>query len=727
VTETPSSPKTFVHLLPVCAAWTAVGLLDGLVGALVAGGLGAIDVLATCLTSAGLWLILGVLVWAALSAIPLLVGRSTLRRWISAWRSAWRAAMDEGEGSRDRERMATIAGWIAGVLVWLGLGAAALAYLIATRHGPWLIALTSLILHVALVPLGVVAGAAARRLVASSLGAVSKREPYGELLRARRVVTLMTILASVGGLLGVSAFWSLFIATDALAFLLPLVALALTPFAHKHAPNRGGFIAMIVVLAVATTAVCLGLQSRSARSAVARHAPTSKYLMNRLQALADGDGDGAPRPPFGDDCAPDDPTIHPFALDIPGDGIDQDCDGVDATKASADASTFTPLERPAPLDPRAVKPHLVLVTIDALRADHLGAYGYARPTSPTFDRYAAQGVLFEEAFAQDSGTGPSLWSLMVGKTPFQVELERADRFPPRYGPSETTFATRLQNSGYKTAAVLCGQVFATPWWNLKDGFERFEEVCGAKDRHQAPRVTARAVKTWKELSTQGPVALWVHYYDPHAPYYNNPRVDFGTTAIDRYDEEIAFTDQHLRPLLDALTTPGDRPTYVAITADHGEAFGEHGPDPHARTLYREVTRVPLLFLGPDVAKGKVAEPVAVHDIAATFLDLAGIAIPEEMTARSLGRVLFGEPAPAARIVYQENSYSRPRRDAKAVIRGAYHFILDLTNGTRELYDMEKDPREMNNLAGQELPVEAELEAALRAFLPTTRVPSNLSK
>jgi arylsulfatase A-like enzyme len=119
--------------------------------------------------------------------------------------------------------------------------------------------------------------------------------------------------------------------------------------------------------------------------------------------------------------------------------------------------------------------------------------------------------------------------------------------------------------------------------------------------------------------------------------------------------------------------------------------------------------------------------VAVHDIAATFLDLAGVPIPDDMTARSLGRVLFGEPAPAKRIVYQENSYSRPRRDAKAAIRGTHHFILDVTNGTRELYDMAADPGETENLAGRGLPVEAELEAALKAFLPTTHVPPNLSK
>ena len=374
-----------------------------------------------------------------------------------------------------------------------------------------------------------------------------------------------------------------------------------------------------------------------------------------------------------------------------------------------------------------MQPNLVLITIDALRADHLGAYGYQRPVSPVFDSYAERGVLFLEAFSQDSGTGPSLWSLMVGKTPFQVKLERPERFPPRLAKTETTLATRLKRSGYQTAAVLCGQVFGTPWWNLKDGFDTFNELCGAKDKHQASRVTREALKTWRELTAKGPTSMWVHYYDPHSPYYNSPLVDFGSETIDRYDEEIALTDKHLGPLLEALTAPGDRPTYVVITADHGEGFGEHGADPHARTLYREVTRVPLLFLGPDVEPRRVQESVGMHDIAPTWLDLAGQPIPEEMTARSQGRVLFGEPAPAQRLVFQENSYSRPRRDAKAVIRGPYHFILDVTNGSSELYNMETDPEEKQNLAGTGLEAERELRAAILDFLPTTHVPPNLSK
>ena len=688
--------------------------------------------------TAGFWLGLAALTWAGLRLTSRMVGDEELAALSERLRAWWSRLNEEEDASRDRTRLATMTGWVVGLGSWLLLGAAALAYLIANRNGPWLISFASLVVHLLLTVPAALTGLTARRAALKLLDGLASREPYPDLLRLRRllaairfagigaVVVSFTVMILSEFLSLDHAFLRLFRAVDGSAFLLPLVAVAALPLAHRWVRAGRDGVAWFVMLALAFSLPLIGLQAEAARVDVATSAPTSKYILKRLQSLADSDGDGVASPPFGADCGPDDPTIKPFAPDPPGDGIDQDCDGVDGALAN-ETFTLKPLAPAVPLDRPKSKPNLVLITIDALRADHLGAYGYQRPVSPVFDAYAERGVLFEEAFSQDSGTGPSLWSLMVGKTPFQVKLDRPERFPPRYADSETTLATRLKSAGYQTAAVLCGQVFGTPWWNLRDGFESFKEICGSQDKHQAASVTREALKTWEELSERGPTSMWVHYYDPHGPYYNSPLVDFGTTTLDRYDEEIALTDKHLGPLLEALTTPGKRPTYVVITADHGEGFGEHGSDPHARTLYRDVTRVPLLFLGPDLKARRVPEAVGMHDIAPTWLDLAGLKIPDDMTARSQGRVLFGAPAPAERLVFQENSYSRPRRDAKGVIRGRYHYILDITNGSSELYDMSEDPAERNNLVGTGLKVELELSAAIRDFIPSTHVPANLSK
>jgi choline-sulfatase len=727
-----------VRLSAVALSFTAYGLLDGIFAALSDGSLDAVAALSTSLVTVGLWVVLACACWLGLSLAILGPGASSLERALVKLRDSVATFEAEADPTRDRERLATLLGWVTGLALWFLLGAAALAYLIATRHGPWLISIASLTAHLLLVPAATLAGASSRRLCLSLMEALAKREPFSELLRFKtllRVLKTGWVLATglaVAVMLAAeltsmdNAALRLFHAVDGTAFLLPLLALGSLPFAHRRLRGPQGLISSAMILVFGLAVGFLGLQVESARIAVATNAPTSKYMLQRLQKMSDGDGDGVAAAPFGADCGPDDPTIKPFAPDPPGDGIDQDCDGSDGIAVALD-SPGTRLPDATPLERKGEKPNLVLITIDALRADHLGAYGYNRPVSPVFDTYAARGVLFNEAFSQDSGTGPSLWSLMVGKTPFQVKLERAERFPPRYADTETTLATRLKGAGYQTAAVLCGQVFGTPWWNLKDGFDTFSELCGAQDKHQAAKVTREALKTWRDLSAKGPTSMWVHYYDPHSPYYNSPIADFGSETVDRYDEEIAFTDKHLAPLLEALTIPGARPTYIVITADHGEGFGEHGADPHARTLYREVTRVPLLFLGPDLKPRTVQESVGVHDIAPTWLDLAGLPIPEEMTARSLGRVLLGEPAPSQRLVFQENSYSRPRRDAKGVIRGPYHFILDVTNGASELYDMEADPLEKNNLVGRGLPAEHELRSAIRAFLPSTHVPAQLSK
>lgn len=727
-----------MRLGAVAISFAVFGALDGLFAAMNGVTLGAGATVSTILVTTGLWALLGSLCWLGLTLAVLGPGPGAIRSGWTALCEAITSAEDEEDPGTDRERLATLLGWAIGLATWLALGAAVLAHLIANRHGPWLISLASLAAHVLLVPLGALGGASARRLSSGAMERLASREPLSDLLRFRvlwRVLRtggrLLLVLTCALILIAELSSWDnsltrLFRAVDGTAFLLPLFAVAALPFTHGRIRGPQGSLASVVVLAAGLGLGFLGLHSDAARTTVATSAPTSKYMLQRLQKLWDTDGDGVASPPFGADCGPDDPSIKPFAPDPPGDGIDQDCDGLDGPSTDPAASGHL-LPAAVPLERQGNKPNLVLITIDALRADHLGAYGYQRPVSPVFDAYAERGVLFKEAFSQDSGTGPSLWSLMVGKTPFQVQLERPERFPPRYGPSETTLATRLSQAGYQTAAVLCGQVFGTSWWNLKDGFDTFNEICGAKDKHSAPRVTQEALRTWRELSARGPTSMWVHYYDPHGPYYNSPIADFGSETIDRYDEEIAFTDKHLGPLLDALTTPGDRPTYVVITADHGEGFGEHGSDPHARTLYREVTRVPLLFLGPDLKPTRIEESVGMHDIAPTWLDLAGLPIPEEMSARSLGRVLLGEPAPAARLVFQENSYSRPRRDAKAVIRGSHHFILDVTNGAMELYDMKLDPQERNNLIGQGLAEEHELESAIRAFLPSTHVPPELSK
>ncbi|MCA9576562.1 MAG: sulfatase-like hydrolase/transferase [Polyangiales bacterium] len=506
---------------------------------------------------------------------------------------------------------------------------------------------------------------------------------------------------------------------------LVLVALAVFVRAPRGLRRPAPLGLALAVLAAAT--VVLSWRQPSARAFAGRATWSTGYLVAGLQSLSDLDRDGVASFPFGGDCAPLDATRNPLARELPGNGVDENCDGTDsvveASPARAAESAFVPLS--------GVAPDLFLITVDALRADHLGFMGYrTHPTSPDLDAVAERGIVFERAYSQDSGTGPSLWSLMVGKTPFQVELV-AEGFPPNYAESETTLAEHLKAAGYTTHARLCGSLFANVAWNLRRGFDEFDEVCHRRPRDLGPFVleSARALLAPPADDAapgdleRAPRFVWLHFFDPHHPYVDHEAVRFGEQSIDLYDEEIhhvqAFVAEALRLVLDPAHT---RPRYAVLSADHGENFGEHGRDPHARTLYREVTHVPLVFLGSDVLPRRVPEPVATGDVFPTLLNLAGVPTPSSATMESLlPTLLGGSPAPD-RPIFQENSWSRPTHHVKALIRGRYHLIRDLTTDTVELYDMLADPRERNNLVDDELPEQRQLMQTLETFIGTTNVP-----
>jgi len=533
-------------------------------------------------------------------------------------------------------------------------------------------------------------------------------------------------LAALAGLYILVTMRSLIHAVDGFSLALPLIAVgirpALTGILERRAPRHLAWLAFPLLCSVGLT-WSLSQNTRT-RSTVIQSSYTAKYMFHKIQKWSDFDGDGSPSFPVSLDCAPFNAKIRPYAKEIPGNGIDEDCDGLDILFTG-----YLPPKRTRPrrskVDP---KPDIVLITIDAVRADHLGVYGYERPTSPNLDAFAKEATVFQSAFSQDSGTGPSLWSLMVGKTPFQTSLRNAHRFPPQFAPSEVTMTQTLRKEGYETSALLCGSVFGTPHWNLKKGFAKYREICGKSTKPSSSKVTRQALKELKRLRKgKKPFFLWVHYYDPHGPYTNHKDQDLGSTKIDFYDEEITFTDREMGPFLEALPGQEKHPTYVFITADHGENFGEHGKAPHARNLYWEVTRVPLIVRGPDVQAQHIDATVAMNDIFPTVLELAGAPESKVTTMISMVPVLMGDPPDEQRLVFQENSYSRPRRHTKGVVGRGYHMIYDISNEIYELYDIKNDTKEQHDLAGSDLQIEKDFLKALRGFIPTTDIPKGLSR
>ncbi len=385
----------------------------------------------------------------------------------------------------------------------------------------------------------------------------------------------------------------------------------------------------------------------------------------------------------------------------------------------------------------------MLVSIDTLRPDHLGAYGYPRDTSPRFDALAKEGVLFENAFAPSSWTLPSHASMLSGESPFvhgAVSKDEAIR------DGVPLLAEMLKERGYTTVGLVSGP-FVGARYGFTRGFDRFTERFRRRRVNDAfhAEVLAAVDALPKER-----FFLFAHYFDVHHPYDPPPeydrfrtdpslprdkrdgramrlqrlleegRIEIGPRQRDRlvdlYDGGILAMDAKLGELVDRVRAHADGNVVVIVTSDHGEEFLEHGGLMHSKTLYDEVLRVPLVVAGPDVRRGaRVPSMVSLLDVTPTILSLAGASGSRTFAGRSLRLFLEGEtrePAQDPQLPLLTLGHDR-----ELALRGfrtkADKLILDLASGRGELYDLRSDPREKQNLYPDER--SAALEPALRAL------------
>jgi arylsulfatase A-like enzyme len=431
--------------------------------------------------------------------------------------------------------------------------------------------------------------------------------------------------------------------------------------------------------------------------------------------------------------------------------------------------------KPTPIVPAdSRRPDVVLVSIDTLRADHLGAYGRSPSITPHMDRIAGEGVVFTRSLASSPWTTPSIASLLTGLPTTRHGAGRplSSGLTFRRSPLDdrfTTLAERFAAAGYRTGAVVANG-FLSAESGMAQGFQDFANPFASAmvasvlgdlpltrllvnltppdtwGDYRAQGVTDAALK-WLGDGKDAPLFLWVHYIDPHTPYQADPAlldpavlgqmihqahpevlkdgtvigevftatdlVRSGTLWLgpqDRYRlqeyyaREVRYTDMHIGRLFEVLRArSAKRPVVAALTADHGEEFWDHGHFEHGHDYYREVTWVPMVFWGPGVVPaGQVASTVAgVVDVGPTLLELAGlpVASPHDLDeGRSLAG--FWDPrggaAPPAALPRFSggNLYDLP---AVLVEDGPWRFVLR-ANGTQELYDVIRDPRERRNLA-----------------------------
>ncbi len=377
--------------------------------------------------------------------------------------------------------------------------------------------------------------------------------------------------------------------------------------------------------------------------------------------------------------------------------------------------------RERPFEPRYAgsPPNVLFVSVDTLRADHMGIYGYGRNTSPAIDAWAKDGVVFDNAQASASWTLPGLATVL---TSYYSSTHRCWTFNSRLDPSFPTLPEMLRDAGYDTMAVT-SHVFLARRYGLQQGFVHFDDEFAHPIEDPTEVVTSemvsdkgiRFLEQKAATDDETPWLAWLHYFDPHGAYVVHEGIseEFGVTSErDRYAGEIRYTDLHIGRVLDKLAELGlDENTLVVFFSDHGEEFQDHGGARHGHALYRELVRVPMIIKAPGVAGRRVPELVRTVDILPTVLDFVPPLIPPEgIEGRSLFPIFEGrapEQLPALAEIRLEE-----RTSFDCVIDGRWKLIVNAMSGEVELYDVEADALEKNDVSEQHPEVVAELKQTM---------------
>jgi len=454
------------------------------------------------------------------------------------------------------------------------------------------------------------------------------------------------------------------------------------------------------------------------------------------------------------------------------------------------------------------RPNIILISIDTLRADHLSCYGYPRATSPAIDRLAAEGIRFERTASTASFTLPAHASMMTGLFPTSHGATYQNRDPRSFtvsgiGPEHPTLAGLLRDAGYDTAGFVSGPLMSRQF-GFSRGFQwyddRYDRLQSARARLLSRTVLFRVLSAAKifndrDLDSQRiagemnplvlswlrqrghssagrPFFLFVHYWDPHAPYdppapwgrsddgsplshaaveYDMDRLltgDYTMTppaladTLALYDGEISYVDQQVGLLIDAMRQSGVLDdSMLVLTSDHGESFGEHAHWEHSRVLYEDLLHVPFILRlpaarhGGTVQKDVIAQPT---DILPTALSVAGLAVPRDAEGRDLTRWIDppstpgappGVKAPGLAFAEVDHNVDWPKRwgarfdrDLTSARTPRWKYIRS-SSGAEELFDLDADPGELSDLARRDPATTTTMRALVEAWRRTLAGPS----
>jgi arylsulfatase A-like enzyme len=384
-----------------------------------------------------------------------------------------------------------------------------------------------------------------------------------------------------------------------------------------------------------------------------------------------------------------------------------------------------PAAAPAPTGAVGNDTNVLLITVDSLRADMPWA-GYERPIAPAMTAFAKTAVVYDRFYSISSYTAMSLGGLLSGRYP--SELDRSGYYFANYPDSVLFFPELLRDAGVRTVSAQ-SHFYFDQRSGFRQAFDVYEIVPGIGEDHQtdnnvtSPQQLELALGILSDkANVSGRFFAWFHFLDPHDKYQAHAGIEWGHATRDLYDGEVTFTDQHIGKLLDFVDAQewGKR-TAVVISADHGEAFGEHSTFfRHGFELWDVVTHVPFMIRAPGVAPRRVETPRSAIDVAPTILDLFGVPKDPAMDGTSLLAELKGADEPARDIILDlPRTTDSDRR--RALLRGDYKLVALGDDDAFQLYDLARDPREERDAQWLAPPRMLEMKAAYKDW--SARIPS----
>jgi arylsulfatase A-like enzyme len=414
--------------------------------------------------------------------------------------------------------------------------------------------------------------------------------------------------------------------------------------------NTVRVLAPLVVVALLLSAVRLP-EDAPVFEAIEDHSLGMRHVLALGRGLADHDGDGFASILGGGDCNDGDPETFPGAEEVPGDGIDQNCQGGDAAPVALDLAPAASAKPPETKRRKgaAFTGNIVIISIDSLRADRLGVAGYRRrrnkTLTPSLDALARSGAYFRRVWSHAPNTPRSFPALLTSRYPSEIAwAQRSLNYSPIL-PQNETFFEQLGRAGWKPIGIFSHFYFAAER-ALNQGFAEWsndgaKSIADSNKDTAAPRIVPRVVARLKQAAAKKErFVLWTHLFEPHSSYMVHPGFRYQARGVEgleeKYDYEIGFVDYWAGKIITALETTGLRKnTAVLVVADHGEAWGEHKHLFHGQDLTEEQLRVPFILSIPGRKPVVVDSEAALVDVGPTLLDLVGLQSPPSFRGRSL--------------------------------------------------------------------------------------------